>query len=237
MFEFEEFAKTIAYRVGYAIFAAVMIGTIFAYDKFPAVHWWLMSAMFGVFAYSVTYAMVFASVAKDALPDGEEVSHIAPEQPAQTEQPTQPQPQEPQETAVIDEHERLWRNGLLRTVGGNMVRIPDDVDIDHLVAIKVAVAAGKLHDGLSPNRLDSEKVVSRHTDEPNAYTVVDFLVEAGILQDNGTRKMYTWTGAGRRVFGVPSPTEPINPLDFSRVPEVGATDPTGTTGYATHATG
>ena len=142
-------------------------------------------------------------------------------------------------TAVSSEDDtiRLWQNGLLRTTGGNMVPIPRSVDTNHLKAILYAVKAGKLHDGLSPTKLDSEKVVSRNIEGPNAYTVVDFLASAGILRDNGERKMYTWTEAGRRVFAVPSPTRPFNPLDFSRVPEVTRPDSTHPTEYATNATG
>lgn len=236
MFEAQEYAKTISQRLGYAVFAVVMIGSIFAENKVPAFHWWLMCVMFGFFAYSISYAAVFAWTAKEILDAVEEVSKNVPSEP--TQKRPQPQPvQKQQETSQDDEQVRLWRNGLFRTSGGNIVPIPDDVSVDHLIAISKAVRVGKLHDGMSPNKLDSDKVVSRNIDEPNAYTVVEFLVEAGVLKDNGARTMYTWTETGRRVFGLPSPAPTNYPIDFSRAPEVTRRDTTNTTGYATNATG
>lgn len=248
MEEAKDFANTISRRIGFAAGALTMVATIFAVGGWPPFHWWLMVVSVGFMVHSVAYAVIFMINGRPFVPViwADEPQPIAPlenkqavlghARPSQGESVKVEATTAPTAARVTDDQLRLWETGLFRTTGGNILPIPDDVSIDHLIAIRTAVRTGKLHDGMSPNKLDSEKIVSRNIEEPNAYTVVDFLVEAGVLQDNGARKMYTWTETGRRVFGLPSPTGNGYPVNFSRAPEVTRLDPTETTEYATDAT-
>lgn len=176
MFEAQEYARTIAQRIGYAIFAAVMIGSIFAANKVPAFHWWLMCTMFGFFAYSVAYAAVFAWTAKDVLDAVEEVSKIVPSEPAQS----QPQAEE-----------NYIESGYVKTGSGAFHTIPADVSKSDLLAVRKARLAGELPT-ISPNMLSELGIVSRSAEPPNAYTVIAFLEKCGVIKSAGDRRPYQW---------------------------------------------
>lgn len=232
MYDSQEYANVIARRIGLLIFGVSMVITIFAIGgQVPAFHWWLTCLMIALSAHSVAYAYIFAN-------NVDRYYQPPPLPPDDYEPPDDSDSKTVQATgarsqAAVSSNDptALWLNGWMRTRGASMVRIPDNVDPNHLIAIYDAVATGRLHDGLSPNRLDAEKIVSRHTEEPNAYTAVGFMVQAGLLQDNGERKMYTWTKLGKRVFNLPHPDQGQNRPFISRVPGVTRLNTTATTEY------
>jgi hypothetical protein len=214
MFEFQEFAKTIAYRAGYAIFAAVMIGTIFAYDRFPALHWWLMSAMFGVFAYSVAYAVVFSAVAKDALSEVDEVPQPPTKQKAQPTLPTnQPirekavrQNIEAEEVEVLPEHIRrvdkmIWADRL--NINGRMVEMPAGFKAEWLYTLAKKRAAGQL-ETISLRALDDIGISRWGNGNSPALQVIAVLEKTECIESRGSNQPYVWTGRGSVAF--PSPT-------------------------------
>lgn len=58
---------------------------------------------------------------------------------------------------------------------------------------------------VSPNRLDSLGVASRHGENPEAERAIAFLVRNGFIQGQGERRPYTWTNHGKRAFPADGP--------------------------------
>lgn len=94
---------------------------------------------------------------------------------------------------------KLYEDRRLR-IGSRVVEIPANVEIEHLYQLAEARAKGLVRYLVSPTALDEEVGISRNGREPNAQTLVAFLLDIGAVDFKGDRRPMPWTRVGQELF-------------------------------------